>query len=106
VLFGVVVKETKERTPAQAVVILSPKVDMLFTATKGTLQTCDPWDDAGKVRDLGPALNPYVKRAIELKVKPAFFVVAPDGTVFSEGPLPAKVADVEALMAKILKGGK
>jgi hypothetical protein len=105
-LVGIVIEETKERTPAQAVVLLSPKVGALFKADGGQFRIVDPWDDAGNRRDVGVAMRPYVVRAEALKIKPCLFIVSPDGVVYSEGLLPAKVADVEALVAKIRKGDK
>lgn len=105
-LFGIVVEESKERTPAQAVVLLSPKVGALFKADGGQFRIVDPWADDGSRRDVGVAMRPYVVRAEALKIKPYLFIVSPDGTVYSEGLLPAKVADVETLVVKIRKGGK
>ena len=98
VLFGIIAEESKERTPAQAVVILK--------VGGGKLEIADPWKDDGTRYDLGPVMKKYVDRAIELKIKPALFIVSPAGVVYFEGPLPAKPEDVEALIAKIRKGGR
>jgi len=106
VLFGIVVEETKERTPAQAVVLTSPKVDALFAANKGSFRIVDGWKPDGTKRDHGPALNKYRDRSDELKVRPMLFVVDPPGFVYAEVKLPAKVADVEVLVGKIRKGEK
>lgn len=106
VLWGIVVEESKERTPAQAVVLTSPKVDALFAANKGSFRIVDGWKDDGTKRDLGPALDKYRDRSDELKTRPMLFVVDPTGFVYFEGKLPAKVSDVEALVGKIRKGEK
>jgi len=105
VLWAIVVEETSERTKEQAAVLLSPKVEAAFKATGGKLQIIDGWDASGKRRDVGP-LKLYVDRSEALKIRPLLVIVGPDGTVYHEGALPAKVADVESVVAKILKGGK
>jgi len=105
-LFGIVVEETKDRTPAQAALILSAEVEAAFKQAGGQWRTIDPWDNTGKRKDLGAALNKYSARADELKIRPALFIAAPNGTVYYEGKLPATVAETLALVAKIRKGGK
>jgi hypothetical protein len=97
-LWGVVVEETAQRTPAQAIVLASPKVRELF---KG-FRVCDPVP--------GPVpseLQPYVKRVDEAKLKkPVLFVADSKGTVFYEGSLPEMIGAMTALVDKIKKGGK
>ena len=106
VLWAIVIEESKERTPAQAAVLLSPRTVALFKASGGQFRIVDAWDDAGKRRDVGAEMKPYADRADVTKVKPLLFIVSPDGVVYFEGKLPAKVEDVEAIVAKIKKGGK
>lgn len=102
-LWGIIIEETAKRTSAHASVILSPKVESLFEPA-GRFLVLDAWRDDGARRDLGAA-SAYAKRADDLKVKPALFIVDPDGTVYYEGRLPETVGEVEALVAKIRREG-
>lgn len=103
-LWGIVLEESSTRTPAQASVILAPKVAELFKPDKGQLRVIDPWDGSKIKAGVEIAIKPYAERADTLKIRPALFVVDPSGVVYYEGKLPEKVAEVEALVAKIRRG--
>jgi hypothetical protein len=97
-LWAIVVEESAERTPAQGIVLASPKVRALFPAAGGfRLVDKDSKVDA--------ALQPYVDRAKGQKL-PVCFLVAPTGQVYYEGALPATVDAMTALVAKIKGGAK
>jgi len=96
-LWGIVVEESAERTPQQAIVIASPVVRALFD--KGEFRVVD--DDM----EVESAIKPYIERA-KGKLLPQFYVVDAKGTIFYEGPLPATVADMQKLVAGLkAKGG-
>lgn len=97
-LWAIIVEETAQRTPQQAIVLASPKVRAMF---KG-VRVCDPVP--------GPVpneLKPYTDRvdAANLK-KPVLFLTDLKGTIFFEGPLPETIPAVEALVDRIKKGMK
>lgn len=97
VLWGIVVEETAKRTAEQAVVMASPKTRAVFDA--GNFRPVD------KDLVVSPDLKPYVERAGK-QALPVLFVVDDKGKVYFEGPLPATVADLETLVAKLRKGTK
>lgn len=94
-LWGVVIEETTERTPQQAIVLASPEVRALFD--KGEFRVID--DDT----PVGADLRPYLDRAKGKKL-PQLYLVDSKGTVCYEGPLPATVAEMKSLVAKYKPG--
>lgn len=106
-LWCIVVEESASRTAEQGIVLASPKVRALFPAAGG-FRLIDPWKDAARTQENGPIpteLRPYVDRAKPVPILPVCYLVEPNGTVHYEGPLPKTVPDVEALVARIKKGG-
>jgi hypothetical protein len=104
-LWAIIIEESAERTPQQAIVIASPKVRALFRGWR----LHDPKKDATTDNPTPVELQSYVDRVANpdahLK-KPALFVVDAQGVVYHEGALPATVAAMEVLVAKIKGGGK
>jgi hypothetical protein len=98
-LWGIVIEESAERTPAQAALLTSPKVRSLFR--EGEFRIIDPIDDTGKRVPVAPDMKPYVERALDGTQKlPVLFLVDSKGTIFYEGSPPATVAEMETLVAK------
>jgi hypothetical protein len=95
----VVVEETAQRTPEQAIVLASPEVRKLFAATE--------WHAIDKDQTVSNDLEPYLQRAKTLTL-PVLFLVGTNGTVYYEGALPGDVAAMIALVKKYLptKGGQ
>lgn len=99
-LFAIIVEETKDRTPDQAVVLLSPEVRALFEK----FETIDPTNDEGKPNPIPVDKVPYVERAKGDKL-PVMFITDGKSTVFYEGTIPTTIADVKSLVEKIKKEG-
>jgi hypothetical protein len=97
-LWAVIIEESAERTPAQGIVLASPKVRALFPAAGG-FRLVD------KDSTVDSALQPYLDRAKGQKL-PVCFLVAPSGFVHYEGALPATVDATVSLVDRIKKGGK
>jgi hypothetical protein len=97
VLWGIVVEESSTRTADQAAVIASPKTRAAFDANNFRV--------VDKDLVVSPDLKPYVERAAK-QALPVLFVVDDKGKVYFEGPLPANIPDLEALVAKLRKGTK
>jgi hypothetical protein len=96
-LWGVVVEETSERTPAQAVILTSQPVRELFAGTRFRVLDKD--------QVVPDSLKPYIARAKVLtadgkKKLPLLFLVAQSGAVLYEDALPADVAATTALVNK------
>lgn len=95
-LWGIVIEESANRTPEQAEVLVSLQVRGLFP--DGKFQIFDPVKEDGTPATPPPDLQPYVARARGKESSwPMLFLVAPNGDVKYEGPMPATVA---AMVAK------
>jgi hypothetical protein len=95
-LWGIVVEESKGRTPQQAVVLLSTEVRKLFKDER--LRIVDPTGPDGKPVPVEEDMKKYVQRAVGKKCW--LFLVEPKGTVLYEGELPATVDAMKALVSK------
>jgi hypothetical protein len=100
---AVIVEETADRTPDQALVINSKPLREMVK----TFRVVDPLDN-GKQAAVGLDVKDYVDRAMNYRDQwPLFFLTAPDGTVVFEGALPKTVDDAKSLISKhVGKGGK
>jgi hypothetical protein len=96
-IWAVVVEESSQRTPEQAILLASPKVRDLFAK--------DHFRIVDKDTAVNPDLKPYLDRSTS-KTLPLLYVVDGKGSVFYEGPLPATIQAAEELVAKIKKGAK
>ena len=97
-LWGIVIEESSERTPEQAIVLASPEIRALFADEQ--FQVVDAVTDDGEVE--APAdLKVYVDRAMDNKDKwPMLFLVSPKGDVYFEDTLPATVEATKKLVEK------
>jgi len=94
-LSALIVEETEERTPEQAVLILSPETRKLFE--NGRFMVVDQDVPAtGRLVDL-------IVRAKELGLPTVFFLNQENALVY-EGPLPKSLSEFEALV-KTVSGG-
>lgn len=81
--WGVVIEESSERTPAQAVILTSAKVRTLFDGSRFRVLDKD--------QQVGADLKPYIDRSAGKKL-PLMYLVGKAGAVLYEGPLPADEA--------------
>lgn len=95
-LSAVVIEESKDRTPPQAMVLLSTKFRALFTS----FRLIDK--DNAYVND---DEKPLIQEAVEKKQLPMLFLLDENGKRRYAGPLPQTVDDAEKL-ANGLKGVK
>jgi hypothetical protein len=106
-LWGIVVEETSQRTPQQAVVLSSPVVRALFK--EGAFRIVDPKRGDTEV-DVSPDMKPYVERCKDQTGQwlplPILFLVDKPGRVYFEGALPANVPAMVALVNKHKGGGQ
>jgi len=103
VLWAVVVEETADQTPEQALVINSTKLRSLFP--EDHFKVVDPLVNGVRV-PVSSDLTPFVDRAMLLKDKwPMLFLSSPTGDVYYEGPVPNTEVEFESLVAKYMKGG-
>jgi hypothetical protein len=98
-LWGVVVEESSARTPAQGIVLLSPKVRALFRPQEFRLLDKDP----PATPDMQPWINLAKAKGLTL---PVLFLFDSKGVVYYQGDLPATVAAMETLVGKIKTGGQ
>jgi len=94
-LWGVVVEESAERTPQQAIVLTAPEV-------RDSLKQFRVLD---KDTTVATDMQPYLDRA-KGDVLPVLFLVDGSGKVHFEGPLPATLDAMKALIARWKGGGK
>jgi len=103
-LWAIIIEESAERTPQQAIVLASPKVRAMFKGWR----LFDPMKSPTEPNPVPVELQPYVDRVNNPEAhlsKPVLFLTEPKGTVYFEGPLPETIPAIEALVGKIKKGG-
>jgi hypothetical protein len=102
-LWGIVIEESKNRTPEQAIVMAAPAVRALFP--DGRFRVVDPIGDDGKRADIAENMDSYADIAMtKLNQWPMLFLVSPKGDIYYQGELP-KTVDAMVELIEQKKGG-
>lgn len=100
---AVVIEESKERTPEQAIVLASEKVRASFP---GGFRLVDPLVDEKKVT-VPDDVKGWVEKAIpKRKSWPYLFIVNEKNKPVYQGALPKTIAEMDKIVEKVKKGGR
>jgi hypothetical protein len=101
-LWAIVIEESKDRTPEQAIVLASQEVRDLFK--DGRFRVVDAVNDSGKVVLPADDMRTYVQKAIPKRAEwPVLFLVDEAGNGFYTGTLPETVDAMKALVEQNTK---